>query len=88
MTEFGYVNAKNAAKRPWYTHPKDKRDDNLQARCFQAFANAWKGEKNLVRMFVWKTSDLKMGAIDADPIGRPAEKVLKKWFDVRATGSF
>ncbi len=85
ITEVGYVNAESAARTPWFTDPNDKRDDLLQARCFQAFSNTWIKEKKLVRTSIWKVGDMSHELeIDADPIGRPAEAILKYFFDKRS----
>jgi hypothetical protein len=85
ITEVGYVNAEWAAMRPYYTSPFDPVDDALQARAFQAFANVWRGEKKLVRAFVWKTGLHGLHvSVDADPLDRPAEFVLKTFFTDRS----
>jgi hypothetical protein len=86
VTEVGYVSGNSAAATPFHTPPDDPKNEPLQARCFEAFRRAWKDEKRLVRANVWATHGPESNGVDvnADPVGRPAEAVLRAFFDERA----
>jgi hypothetical protein len=86
MTEVGYVSGATTAATPWHTPAGDIPDEPLQMRCFEAFRQAWKGEKNLVRASVWATSGPESAGVDvsADPVGRQAEATLNAFFQERA----
>ncbi len=85
ITEVGYTNSTAAAATPWATPADALRDDALQARCFEAFRRAWDGEDALMRVNVWSVNnpDEVTRDILADPIGKPAESVLKEFFNRR-----
>jgi hypothetical protein len=85
FTEVGYTSSTAAAATPWTYGEKDTPDAALQARCFEAFRKAWTGQKALVRASVWATSDPDSAGYDMsfDPIGKPAEAVLRHLFAER-----
>src|SRR5262249_7426207 len=86
VTDVGDVSGNSAAATPLHTPSDDQKNDALQARCYEAFRRAWKDEKRLVRASVWATSGTESVNVDvsADPVGRPAEAVLRAFFDERA----
>jgi hypothetical protein len=90
ITEFGYTNTNTTASTPWYTAPDAKRDDQLQARCFEAFRRNWKSESKLVRANVWSVNEAgeSKNEITGSPIGKPAEGVLKEYFERKMRKSF
>lgn len=86
ITELGYHSSTDAAKSPWEPSAKAKYNEQLQAKCFQAFKNTWEKDRNVVRVSVWSIGfPPQVGEISFDPIGRPAESVLNAFFAARST---
>lgn len=85
FTEVGYTSSTAAAATPWTYGSTDTPDPALQARCFDAFRKTWTGQKGLVRANVWATSDSAGSdpAMSFDPLGKPAEAVLRQLFAER-----
>lgn len=85
FTEIGYTSSTAAAATPWAYTSTDTPDSALQARCFDAFRKTWTGQKALVRASVWGVSDPDApdNAMSFDPLGKPAEVVLKRLFAER-----
>jgi hypothetical protein len=86
VTEVGYTSTSNAARTPWDPGDDAKVDPALQARCFQAFRNAWANETALVRANVWATEPpAEYYSMSFDPIGKQAGEVLSRFFAERLT---
>jgi hypothetical protein len=85
FTEVGYTSSTAAAATPWTYSSTDTPDPALQARCFDAFRKAWTGQKALVRANVWAVGDPSApdSAMSFDPLGKPAEAVLRQLFAER-----
>jgi hypothetical protein len=82
LTEFGFPAVPTAAVTPWEWYFAGPGDSGLQARCFAAFTEAWRGQPALARANAWITSGpaAPPAAAAFDVIGRPAELVLKAFF--------
>lgn len=84
MTEVGYQSASSAASTPWSAPAGALPDEDLQARCFDAFRKAWVGESALVRANIWSTAaegpDSPAFPMSFEPLGKSAEQVLRKFF--------
>lgn len=81
ITEVGYTSVDGTATRPWdYTRSGDT-DHEEQRRCYRAFVKAWNNEETLGGVFFWnwfgEGGDDDRGYT---PKGKPAEKVLRRWF--------
>lgn len=82
ITEIGYPSLDGAAVHPWDYTSDAKVDLEEQRRCYQAFADAWAEEPALAGVFFWVWYG-EGGKKDRSytPRGKPAEKVLKAWFN-------
>ncbi len=85
FTEIGYRSAPSAAEAPWRWPEKEKGvppDSALQARCYRAFLSTMEGAPWFAGAIVWKwhpdTNDQRPTAFT--PQGKPAERVLRRWF--------
>jgi len=83
ITEVGYQSARGAARTPWSAPADAAVDFDLQARCYEAFRRAWRGESRLARVSFWATG----GEPDSpglersfEPLGKPAEGVAAAFF--------
>lgn len=84
FTEFGYKSATGAARMPWDAGGSTTPDPAQQALCFGAFQTHWAHEKNLVRFHVWgRESPQDPQQAGFDPVGNPAESILRAIFLVR-----
>lgn len=80
FSEVGYRSVDIAAHSPWDYENGKTVDSDLQRRCFAAFSNAWAGRRELVRFSVWAAAEGNDPHYPTsyDPIGKPAEKVIKE----------
>lgn len=80
FSEVGYRSVDIAAHSPWDYENGKTVDNDLQRRCFVAFSEAWAGRRELVRFGIWAAAeggDPKYST-SYDPIGKPAESVIKE----------
>lgn len=84
LTEVGYPAHTHGAARPWDYRPRGVVAPELQARCFEATAQAWRGDERLDGVFVWNWFGVG-GERDRGYAlrGRRAEAVVKGWFSTR-----
>jgi hypothetical protein len=84
ITEVGYTSVDGTATAPWDYLREGRVDHDEQARCYTAFAEAWDGQA-LDAVFFWNWHG-EGGATDRgySPKRKPAEAVLRRWFDPRA----
>ena len=84
LTEVGYASRDGAAGAPWDYTGRGKLDLEEQRRCYAALRDAWSGVEELGAIFIWNWHG-KGGRRDRDytPRGKPAEKVLRKWWTAR-----
>ena len=85
FTEIGYPSVDGGAVRPYAHAARGRVDLEEQRRAYQAFVDAWDDQPDLGGVFVWLwTGD--GGPADAgySPRGKPAERVLRRWFGARA----
>ncbi|MBD3347073.1 MAG: hypothetical protein GF401_18620 [Chitinivibrionales bacterium] len=83
LTEIGYMNHTLAAENPGSFEHKGDRDDRLQADCYRAALIASEKMDFLHGMFWWQWELNDRGdtaAIDYTPRGRPAERVVKEYW--------
>lgn len=81
ITEIGYPSRDGGAARPWDYTSGAAIDLEEQRRAYAAFARAWGGDARLAGVFFWNWSR-PGGPGDGDytPRGKPAEQVLRAWF--------
>ncbi|MEM8525048.1 MAG: hypothetical protein AAGG68_10410 [Bacteroidota bacterium] len=83
FTEFGYRNIQFAAKEPWQ-HEKvvATLNDEAQANLYQAFFKAFAQEKWVAGYFLWQWLGSEPSTSNTlfTPQGKPALKVLQKWY--------
>ncbi|RME75425.1 MAG: hypothetical protein D6776_03285 [Planctomycetota bacterium] len=90
--EVGYPATDVAAFIPWdFTWERRHYDPALQARCFEAFRRVWADERRLRRFSVWGLEpperDRRLrGGKGFNPVGKPAEAVLRRLFAERPAG--
>ncbi|HKE16121.1 MAG TPA: hypothetical protein VKB80_14695 [Kofleriaceae bacterium] len=84
LTEVGYPSRDGAAAHPWDYTATGPIDLEEQRRCFAALIAAWDGAAELDGLFVWNWWG-EGGPRDGDytPRGKPAEKLLRRWFGAR-----
>ena len=85
LTEIGYRSARTAAEAPWRWPEKEggvPADSTLQARCYRAFFSTMHGAPWFAGAIIWKwhprTSRQRPTAFT--PQGKPAERVLARWY--------
>ncbi len=80
ITEIGYPSRDGGAARPWDYTSVAAIDLEEQRRAYAAFARAW-GDRRLGGVFFWNWAR-PGGPEDGDytPRGKPAEAVLRAWF--------
>lgn len=85
FTEIGYRSAPSAAEAPWRWPEQEEgmsADSTLQARCYRAFLSTMGRIPWFAGAVVWKwhpdTDDQRPTAFT--PQGKPAERVLRRWF--------
>ncbi len=85
LTEVGYRSAVGAAEAPWTWPERDNGavpDSSLQARCYQAFLSTVGRAPWMKGGIIWKwhpPSEIE-GPTAFTPQGKPAERVLRRWF--------
>jgi hypothetical protein len=81
LTEVGYPSREGAASNPWAYDAPGEADPSAQARCYQAFIEAWTGDPALagVYFYIWWGEG---GPADTGytPRGKPAERLIAAWF--------
>lgn len=86
FTELGYKSTMDSAIEPWrWPSGEDaaKISDETQANCYEAFFHAVWNAKWLEGVYFWKWyphGNNRNAAVDFTPQGKPAEKVMTKWF--------
>ena len=87
FTEAGWPNQETAAQYPWdYYRAMDKKDPQLQKRCFEAFFKTWADEPAVGGYLVWEWQNYE--GMDTSPEkdcgycpkGKPAMEVITKYF--------
>ncbi|MGE0709404.1 MAG: hypothetical protein AB7N76_09285 [Planctomycetota bacterium] len=82
FTELGYASLDGCAQKPWDYIPRDRRVDLLEQRdCYQAFVEAWQGQRALAGVYFYEWWG-EGGREDRGytPRGKPAIEVLRAWF--------
>jgi hypothetical protein len=81
FTEIGYPSMDGGAVHPWDYTLNAPPDPEEQRRAFRAFVRAWRGASELAGVFVWDWYGAG-GPRDTHYTvrGKPAAKVLKRWF--------
>jgi glycosyl hydrolase family 113 len=81
ITEVGYPSRTGAGVDPWNYFGEGQPDLEEQRKCYEAFVQAWNGEKMLagVYFYLWWGDG---GSRDRDytPRGKPAQDVIQAWF--------
>jgi len=85
FSEMGYPSFADAGRYPWKWQGNNKRklDTKHQADCYEAMFRSFFGEGWFAGLFIWRfyTSHLYMNAWEYTPEGKPAEEVIRHWFD-------
>lgn len=82
FTEVGYPSHSKGAAYPWDYRPRGKADPMLQARAYRALMEVWSKDKSFDGLYVWNWFGFKsLQDRGYTPRGKPAEKVIKHWFD-------
>lgn len=83
FTEYGYRNVDYTGTEPWKENDGDQNNQG-QANALEAFYESFAGKKWFAGGYVWKwyVDEWHQGRnkIDFAPQGKPAEKVIKKWY--------
>jgi hypothetical protein len=91
FTEVGWASQPGCSIEAWnyYRHTKPS-DEGLeeQRRCYEAFTAVWAETPQLAGTIWWEWTDQPGGSIDFSytPKAKPAEQVLRKWFELQAAG--
>jgi hypothetical protein len=85
FTEVGYRSAADAAAEPWKWESSAEADFEAQANSYEALFRTFSGKRWLEGIYIWKwypAPERSRRPLDRDftPQGKPAEKVLAKWF--------
>ena len=85
FTEIGYRSARTTAEAPWLWPEEDggvPPDSTLQARCYRAFLSTMQDTPWFAGAIIWKwhPRDSRRTSTDFTPQGKPAERVLRRWF--------
>lgn len=85
FTEVGYRSARSAAAEPWRWPERGggvRPDSLLQARCYQAFLSTMRSVHWFAGAIIWKWHPRlrQQRPTDFTPQGKPAERVLYRWF--------
>lgn len=88
FTEIGYPSIDGACHKPWDYTRQTTIDLEEQALCYEAFFLAWGKSRKLGGVYFWNWYG-QGGENDRSytPRGKPAEKVLTKWFQNFSTPS-
>ena len=84
VTEVGYTSQDGSAVHPWDYTSRAGLDLEEQRRCYAAFVTAWGREPSLAGVFFWQwwgSGGLKDK--NYTPRGKPAERVLRRWYGAR-----
>lgn len=87
FTEIGYRSTTDAAIEPWrwpQENLENSRSNETQARCYEAFFKATWNKPWLGGVYFWKWyphGAHRLGEIDFTPQGKPAEKVMSRYFN-------
>ena len=86
FTEVGWCSQEGAATAPWNYYHNQKATPaghEEQRRLYQAFLNVWDGVPHIAGAIWWEWARDGGGAGDFGytPRGKPAEQVLRAWFD-------
>ncbi|MFB3890447.1 MAG: hypothetical protein ACE15C_00340 [Phycisphaerae bacterium] len=87
FTEAAWPNQVTAAQFPWdYYRSMDKKDPQLQKRCFEAFFKTWAGEPAVAGYLVWEWRNYEGQRTGPDedsgycPKDKPAMEIISKYF--------
>ena len=85
FTEIGYRSARTAARAPWRWPEEEsgvRPDSALQARCYRAFFSTIRTAPWFAGALIWKwhPRDDRQDPTAFTPQGKPAERVLARWF--------
>jgi hypothetical protein len=85
LTEIGYRSARTTAEAPWRWPEKEggvPADSSLQARCYRAFFSTMDRAPWFAGAIIWKwhPRTSRQRPTDFTPQGKPAERVLYRWF--------
>jgi hypothetical protein len=86
LTEIGYRSAQTAAQAPWRWPEREgdgvSPDSTLQAQCYRAFFSAMDRAPWFAGAIIWKwhPQTSRQRPTDFTPQGKPAERVLYRWF--------
>ena len=85
LTEIGYRSARTAAQAPWRWPEKEgsvSPDSTLQAQCYRAFFSTMHRAPWVAGAIIWKwhPRTSRQRPTDFTPQGKPAERVLYRWF--------
>lgn len=89
FTEIGYRNVPDAAAKPWRWPSRDEMGrvepaNELQARLYESFFQNFRDEPWIEGAILWKWTgdqDRRRNYLDFSPQGKPAEDVIRRWFD-------
>lgn len=86
FTEVGWCSQEGAATAPWNYYQNTRatpEGHEEQRRLYEGFIRAWSGAPALsgVIWWEWTTSGGGTGDFDYTPKNKPAEQVLRRWFD-------
>lgn len=89
LTELGYPAQSTAGVHPWDYTRRGAPDPEAQARCFRAFAAAWRDAPELSGVTIWIWEHGKGGLNDDSYAiaGKPAAEIVKGFFEARARPS-
>lgn len=86
LTEIGYRSARTTAEAPWRWPERESEsvhaDSVLQAQCYRAFFSAMDRAPWFAGAIIWKWHPRasRQRSTDFTPQGKPAERVLYRWF--------
>ncbi len=86
LTEVGWCSQEGAATAPWNYYQNTRASAaglEEQRRLYEGFVQAWDGSQGLAGVVWWEWTNTAGGAEDFDytPKGKPAEQLLKNWFE-------
>ncbi|MBI3540789.1 MAG: hypothetical protein HY073_01405 [Deltaproteobacteria bacterium] len=89
FTEIGYPSLSGGCHKPWDYTQQTAVDLEEQATCYEAFFLSWNHNPALAGVYFWNWYG-QGGVNDRSytPRGKPAEKVLTKWFQKKSSASY
>lgn len=90
FVEVGYPATEVAARKPWdYAWGERRLDEDLRARCFEAFRRVWGRDPLLRRFAIWGGQPLAVdrngtGSKGFQPLGKAADPVVRALLAERA----